>query len=164
MGGESCGARGEKGRGLAGRVRPSLASFEPYDPAFTPCRVNLSANENTHEMPEEYADAVRAALAATPLNRYPDPMANALRDALARRHGVSRGSIVVGNGGDEVLFNLLMAFGGRAYARHLPAGLLGVRALRADDRDPARGGPRATPRTSRLTPTRSWRPPRAPRS
>lgn len=112
MGGESCGARGEKGRGLAGRVRPSLASFEPYDPAFTPCRVNLSANENTHEMPEEYADAVRAALAATPLNRYPDPMANALRDALARRHGVSRGSIVVGNGGDEVLFNLLMAFGG----------------------------------------------------
>ena len=112
MGGESRGARGEKNLGLAGRVRPSLASFEPYDPAFTPCRVNLSANENTHEMPEEYADAVRAALAATPLNRYPDPMANALRDALARRHGVSRGSIVVGNGGDEVLFNLLMAFGG----------------------------------------------------
>ena len=93
MGGESRVARGEKSLDLAGRVRPSLASFEPYDPAFAPCRVNLSANENTHEMPAEYAGALRVALAATPLNRYPDPMANALRDALAERHGVSRGNI-----------------------------------------------------------------------
>ncbi|WP_273396022.1 histidinol-phosphate transaminase [Thermophilibacter mediterraneus] len=103
---------GEKNLGLASRVRPALRSFVPYDPAFSPCRVNLSANENTHEMPAEYVGAVRAALAATPLNRYPDPMANALRDALAERHSVGRGSVVVGNGGDEVLFNLLLAFGG----------------------------------------------------
>ena len=26
-------------------VRPVLAGFEPYDPAFSPCEVNLSANE-----------------------------------------------------------------------------------------------------------------------
>ena len=29
------------------RAREALQGFEPYDPAFTPCRVNLSANENT---------------------------------------------------------------------------------------------------------------------
>ena len=94
------------------RTRDALRGFEPYDPAFTPCRVNLSANENTHEPPEPLARAMREAMARTPLNRYPDPMANDLRDLLARRHGVSRDNLCVGNGGDELLFNLLFAFCG----------------------------------------------------
>ena len=94
------------------RLRPALRGFEPYDPRFTPVRVNLSANENTHPLPAELAKAVGAAVAATPLNRYPDPMANALRDALAERHGTDRAHVIVGNGGDELLFNLLFAFGG----------------------------------------------------
>ena len=94
------------------RTRDALRGFEPYDPAFTPCRVNLSANENTHEPPEPLAHAMREAMAQTPLNRYPDPMANELRDLLARRHGVSRDNLCVGNGGDELLFNLLFAFCG----------------------------------------------------
>ena len=94
------------------RTRDALRGFEPYDPAFTPCRVNLSANETTHEPPEPLARAMREAMARTPLNRYPDPMANDLRDLLARRHGVSRDNLCVGNGGDELLFNLLFAFCG----------------------------------------------------
>ena len=94
------------------RTRDALRGFEPYDPAFTPCRVNLSATENTHEPPEPLARAMREAMARTPLNRYPDPMANDLRDLLARRHGVSRDNLCVGNGGDELLFNLLFAFCG----------------------------------------------------
>ena len=32
---------GEKNRDVAARLRPALAGFEPYDPAFSPCRVNL---------------------------------------------------------------------------------------------------------------------------
>ena len=93
-------------------VQPHLADIEPYDPAFSPCRINLSANENTYPMPPAARDAVSAALAVTPLNRYPDPMANELRDELARWHGVTRAQICVGNGGDELLYNFLMAFGG----------------------------------------------------
>ncbi|MBR3315386.1 MAG: histidinol-phosphate transaminase [Atopobiaceae bacterium] len=94
------------------RVRPALAGFEPYDPAFSPCEVNLSANENTHPLPEAVREAIHGAMLATPLNRYPDPLANDLRDELAAWHGVKRANIMVGNGGDEVLFNLLFAFGG----------------------------------------------------
>lgn len=94
------------------RLRPALRAFEPYDPRFSPVRVNLSANENTHPLPAPLAESVAAAVAATPLNRYPDPMANALRDALAERHGTDRAHVIVGNGGDELLFNLLFAFGG----------------------------------------------------
>lgn len=94
------------------RVRPVLAGFEPYDPSFSPCEVNLSANENTHPLPEEVAGILVDAMAHTPLNRYPDPLANELRDELAAWHGVERGNVMVGNGGDELLFNLLFAFGG----------------------------------------------------
>lgn len=94
-------------------VQPHLASIEPYDPAFSPCRINLSANENTYPVPEPVRAAIDAALAATPLNRYPDPMANALRDELACWHGLARENVCVGNGGDELLFNFLFAFTGR---------------------------------------------------
>ena len=97
----------------AARTRETLRGFEPYDPAFSPCRVNLSANENTHELPEAVRAAVAEALLATPLNRYPDPMANDLRDELAAWHGVPRECVCVGNGGDELLFNLFFAFGGK---------------------------------------------------
>ena len=32
-------------------VQPHLRTLEPYDPNFTPTRVNLSANENTYDVP-----------------------------------------------------------------------------------------------------------------
>lgn len=93
-------------------IQPSLAGIEPYDPNFTPTRINLSANENTYPLPAGVREDIDAALAATPLNRYPDPMSNDLRDELARWHGVDRSQICVGNGGDELIFNFLYAFGG----------------------------------------------------
>ena len=94
------------------KVQPHLTGIKPYDPSFTPTRINLSANENTYPLPKGVRAAVDKALAATPLNRYPDPMANDLRDKLAALHGVERENICVGNGGDELLFNFLLAFGG----------------------------------------------------
>ena len=93
-------------------VQPYLAGIEPYDPNFTLTRINLSANENTYPLPDGVRERIDAALAVTPLNRYPDPMSNALRDELAARHGVTREQICVGNGGDELLYNFLLAFGG----------------------------------------------------
>lgn len=93
-------------------VRPEIASLRPYDPNFTPCEINLSANENTYGLPGEVRTAIDEALAATATNRYPDPMANALRDQIASWHGVHRENVCVGNGGDELLFNLFLAFGG----------------------------------------------------
>ena len=42
-------------------VQPYLASIEPYDPNFTPTRINLSANENTYPVPEGVREAVDAA-------------------------------------------------------------------------------------------------------
>lgn len=102
--------------GLSARVRsliqPHLADIEPYDPDFAPCRINLSANENTWPLPVGMRSRVDAALAATPLNRYPDPMSGALRAELAAWNGVASEAVCVGNGGDELIYNFLLAFGG----------------------------------------------------
>lgn len=93
-------------------VQPHLRTLEPYDPNFTPTRVNLSANENTYDVPAPARALIDEALTATPTNRYPDPMSNDLRDELAAWHGVARENVIVGNGGDELLYNFLLAFGG----------------------------------------------------
>ena len=100
---------------LTGLLRPSIVGLEPYDPAFKPTRVNLSANENTHALTPAARAALDAALAATPTNRYPDPLANELRDRIAAWYGAERRNVIVGNGGDELLFNLMFAFGGAGH-------------------------------------------------
>ena len=93
-------------------VRPEIAALSPYDPNFTPCDINLSANENTYGMPADVREAIDRAIADTQTNRYPDPMSNVLRDKIADWHGVARENVCVGNGGDELLFNFFLAFGG----------------------------------------------------
>lgn len=97
-------------------VQPHLVDIEPYDPNFTETHINLSANENTYPLPAGVREAVDAALAATPLNRYPDPLSSELRQELAAWHGVAPEQICVGNGGDELLFNIMFAFGGEERA------------------------------------------------
>lgn len=96
-------------------MRPSAAALEPYDPAFTPVAVNLSANENAYGLPESAHAAMVEAVAQAVANRYPVPLANDLRAALADLHGVAPEQVIVGNGGDELLFNLFLAFGGAGH-------------------------------------------------
>ena len=93
-------------------VQPTLVDFEPYDPNFSETKINLSANENTHAMPEQVKSAVADAFFSVELNRYPDPMANELREEIAKWHNVSPENICIGNGGDELLFNFFVGFGG----------------------------------------------------
>lgn len=97
-------------------VQPHLVDIEPYDPKFTPTSINLSANENTYSLLAGVRAAIDAALASTPLNRYPDPLSGELRAELARWHGLEPEQVCVGNGGDELLFNVMLAFGGRGRA------------------------------------------------
>lgn len=91
---------------------PNLAGIVPYDPKYLPAKQCLSANENPSNVPEEVQLEIRKALKGFPFNRYPDPLGNELRDLIAEANGLSRENVLLGNGGDELLFNLTLTWGG----------------------------------------------------
>jgi histidinol-phosphate aminotransferase len=97
------------------RVRaaaPQLAGLAPYDPHYLPARVYLNANESPYGLPARAVDELRSALGEHSFNRYPDPLAKALRARLAETFGLDGACVLLGNGGDELLFDILLAYGG----------------------------------------------------
>jgi histidinol-phosphate aminotransferase len=79
-------------------------------------RIALNVNENTHPIPEAVATDIVTALAQAVLgvNRYPDREFTTLRESLAGYlgHGLTAENIWAANGSNEVLQQILQAFGG----------------------------------------------------
>ncbi len=91
---------------------PQLADITPYDPKYLPARAYLSANENPSDVETEVRNEIKREINKVAFNRYPDPLANELRDMIAEANGLDRDQVLVGNGGDELLFNIALAWGG----------------------------------------------------
>ena len=72
----------------------------------------ISANENPCDVPFDLRREIERAVRKVPFNRYPDPLANDLRDLIAGANGLDRDQVLIGNGGDELLFDTALAFGG----------------------------------------------------
>lgn len=97
------------------RVRRSadqLQGLTPYDPKYLPASSYLSANENPHNIDSELKGQIEKELKSIQFNRYPDPLANRLRDLIAEANGLARDWVLIGNGGDELLFDTALAWGG----------------------------------------------------
>ena len=107
----------------------SIAPYQPGKPISELARemglvekdiVKLASNEN----PRGIGPRTRAAIERTlgELSRYPDGNGFELKDALARRYGVEMSQIVLGNGSNDVLEMVALAFlgPGRAavYSQH----------------------------------------------
>lgn len=95
--------------------RPSILSIEPYVGGSSKIPgvnriVKLSSNEGAFGVPPG-AQAAYAKLAAE-LHRYPDGGSTALREAIAARFGLNSEKIVCGNGSDELIGHIVMAYGG----------------------------------------------------
>lgn len=96
-------------------VRPPraiLAGVVPYDPKYLPADVMISANENPRPIPTDVQAKVAEAVASVDMNRYPDPLANRLRTMIGEAWGYTKDYVLLGNGGDELLFNIALAWGG----------------------------------------------------
>lgn len=93
--------------------RAALADLVGYEATDVRADVVLSANENPHNLPGELldrlADRVRGDIQ---FNRYPDPLSGHLRSLIAEANGLEAGNVLVGNGGDEIILDLLLAWGG----------------------------------------------------
>lgn len=97
-------------------IRDDLRGLTPYGAPQKAVRVALNVNENTHPIPEAVAHSIIESLASAVLgvNRYPDREFTQLRDSLAGYlgHGLTRDNVWAANGSNEVLQQLLQAFGG----------------------------------------------------
>jgi histidinol-phosphate aminotransferase len=90
-----------------------LIGLKPYDPRYLPARIYLNANESPYGLPEPVVKELTESLTKECLNRYPDPLAKHLRARLADVYGISENAVLLGNGGDELLFDVLLAYGGK---------------------------------------------------
>lgn len=85
-------------------LSPKARTIEPYTPGEQPRDrkyIKLNTNENAYPPSPRVEEAIRGL--AERLRLYPDPECTRLREAIARRHGLSPANVFVGNGSDEVL-------------------------------------------------------------
>jgi histidinol-phosphate aminotransferase len=94
------------------RVRADLVDVEPYGAPQLDVAVRLNTNETPVAPPASFTRALAERLATLELNRYPDRDAVALRTALAERERLTTSQVWVANGSNEVLLQLLQAYGG----------------------------------------------------
>src|SRR5215470_17664862 len=95
-----------------------VLDIQPYEPGKpieeverelgVPIEIRLSSNESPTPPSPIVLEALQKAL--TGLNRYPDGSGYYLRQALAKKHGVSPDSIVLGNGSNELIELLARTF------------------------------------------------------
>lgn len=94
------------------RIAKSVRRLEAYTPGEQPKTrrvVKLNTNENPYPPCPRVAEAL-AGFDAASLRLYPPPGADALRRAIAERHGVPAECVFAGNGSDEVLRLAVRAF------------------------------------------------------
>ncbi|MEO8263315.1 MAG: histidinol-phosphate transaminase [Pseudolysinimonas sp.] len=97
-------------------IRDDLRGLTPYGAPQQHVRYALNVNENTHAVPEAVARDIVESLAAAVLtiNRYPDREFTTLRESLAGYlgHGITPDQVWAANGSNEIIQQLLQAFGG----------------------------------------------------
>jgi len=99
-------------------ANPEVRTLTPYEPG-KPIEelerelgitgaIKLASNENPFPPSPAVLAALREALPS--LNRYPDGSGFSLREALAKRHGISSDQVLLGNGSNELIELLLRVF------------------------------------------------------
>jgi histidinol-phosphate aminotransferase len=89
---------------IAATIRTDVRALTRYPVAHVEGWIKLDAMENPYPVPDAARQALSAALAAVPINRYPDGDAHGCRLALRESLGLDeRFGIMLGNGSDELI-------------------------------------------------------------
>lgn len=86
-----------------------MAGYVPGEQPKIANLIKLNTNENPYPPSPKVVEAM-AKFDYARLRRYPDPMFDALRDAVAKKNGVKRENVVCGNGSDDILTMTFRAF------------------------------------------------------
>lgn len=98
-------------------LREQYRSMQPYTPGEQPKiddLIKLNTNENPYP-PSPAVNTIAEGDGIRGLVRYPDPEASELVRAIAEFYGVRDGQVAVGNGSDEIIAFIYMAFGTKVY-------------------------------------------------
>ncbi|MET0204103.1 MAG: histidinol-phosphate transaminase [Casimicrobiaceae bacterium] len=91
-------------------VRPEIRALTAYAVAHADGLIKLDAMENPYALPPAVRAKIAAAVAAVPVNRYPDGGAAAVKAALREAFAIPQAlGIVLGNGSDELIQMLTVA-------------------------------------------------------
>ncbi len=93
--------------------KENLKELSPYSVDHVPYKVKLNANENPYGLPDKIKEEIKNVVENFEFSRYPDPMADELREVIAESYGIDKEMIMVGNGSDELINYLSIAFSGR---------------------------------------------------
>jgi histidinol-phosphate aminotransferase len=100
------------GGGKTPPVRDDLKDMKPYAVPVTRATVELDSNENPWNLPDDVLREILGWLGEIDYNRYPEIGGGALRASLAEGYGLGPENVMLGNGSNEVILNLIQAFGG----------------------------------------------------
>ncbi|HEX5936445.1 MAG TPA: histidinol-phosphate transaminase [Actinomycetota bacterium] len=92
--------------------RPGLREVGPYDSPQIEVAARLNTNECPLPLPDGFSDDLASAIRELSLHRYPDGQMRALREAIAARTGHPVEGVWTANGSNEILTQLLLAYGG----------------------------------------------------
>ena len=93
--------------------RPDVASMAEYYSPQIDVEIRLNTNEAPESPPSDFVLRLKEQIDDISLNRYPEREADGLRLAIARHHGVEMEQVYCGNGSNEVLQSILLAYGGK---------------------------------------------------
>lgn len=91
-------------------LNEKIRNLTPYDPIQGEYRIRLDANESFLQPDAALQTEIAGIAAGIPLNRYPDPYAQALCNGFAAFYGVDPAHVTAGNGTDELLSLLVQSF------------------------------------------------------
>jgi len=93
-------------------MKPEVRKLKAYTLDDTTVRVKLDAMENPYSLPSEVKQEIADAVKVAAINRYPDPSAAKLKVSIADLWGIGTQRMILGNGSDELIQYIIMAFGG----------------------------------------------------
>jgi len=92
-------------------ISDRIKNLSPYKTETTQARVRLSSNELPLVLPPEVKRRIGEEVSKIPINKYPDPNAEELKEVIAQIFSVQPHNLVLGNGSDELIYYLSIAVG-----------------------------------------------------
>jgi len=104
--------KSSKKKDITSLVKPAVRKLAAYHVDETKVPIKLDAMENPFPMPAAVRREIAKIAGSTPINLYPDPSGKELKKAISRFWNMKPEQMILGNGSDELIQAIILAFGG----------------------------------------------------